>query len=109
MPTFTVRSTLRDLPVGSHLDTASGTFTWAPAPGYLGTYHLVFVGGGPSTGLGTGVPRPARADTGSPLGAGSTASVQTKPSNTMLHAFRARQCPFSHLTLSLPRVRLKNT
>jgi hypothetical protein len=35
--------TLRDLPVGSHLDATTGTFTWVPAPGYLGTYHLVFV------------------------------------------------------------------
>jgi hypothetical protein len=35
--------TLRDLPVGSHLDATTGTFTWAPAPGYFGTYHLVFI------------------------------------------------------------------
>jgi hypothetical protein len=33
----------RDLPVGSHLDATTGTFTWAPAPGFLGTYHLAFV------------------------------------------------------------------
>jgi sugar lactone lactonase YvrE len=36
--------TLRDLPVGSHLDTDTGTFTWAPGPGYLGTYRLTFLG-----------------------------------------------------------------
>ena len=37
--------TLRDLPVGSHLDKVTGVFTWAPPPGYLGVYHLVFVTG----------------------------------------------------------------
>ena len=37
--------TLRDLPVGSHLDKGTGVFTWAPPPGYLGVYHLVFVTG----------------------------------------------------------------
>jgi hypothetical protein len=35
--------TLRDLPIGSHLDTTTGTFTWAPPPVYVGTYRLVFV------------------------------------------------------------------
>ena len=34
---------LRSLPVGSRLDTATGTFTWAPGPGFVGTYDLVFV------------------------------------------------------------------
>jgi hypothetical protein len=34
---------LRDLPVGSSLDRARGTFAWMPPPGYLGTYRLVFV------------------------------------------------------------------
>ena len=38
--------TLRDLPPGSHLDAASGQFTWAPGPGYLGTYRLAFVRNG---------------------------------------------------------------
>ena len=37
--------TLRDLPVGSHLDKQTGVFTWVPPPGYLGVYHLVFVTG----------------------------------------------------------------
>jgi hypothetical protein len=35
--------TLRDLPPGSQLDAATGRFTWAPGPGYVGTYHLAFV------------------------------------------------------------------
>jgi hypothetical protein len=34
---------LRDLPVGSHLDATTGTFTWVPVPGHMGTYHLVFI------------------------------------------------------------------
>jgi hypothetical protein len=38
--------TLRDLPAGSHLDAAAGIFTWAPGPGYIGTYRLTFVRGG---------------------------------------------------------------
>ena len=38
--------TLRDLPPGSHLDVATGQFTWAPGPGYLGTYRLAFVRNG---------------------------------------------------------------
>jgi len=38
--------TLRDLPVGSHLDRATGLFTWMPGPAYLGTYRLTFVRGG---------------------------------------------------------------
>ena len=37
--------TLRDLPTGSHLDPATGVFTWAPGPGYIGTYRLTFVNG----------------------------------------------------------------
>ena len=41
--------TLRDLPPGSHLDPATGHFTWAPAPGYFGTYRLAFVQGGAQT------------------------------------------------------------
>jgi hypothetical protein len=35
---------LRDLPAGSHLDATAGVFTWAPGPGFLGTYRLTFVG-----------------------------------------------------------------
>jgi hypothetical protein len=35
--------TLRDLPPGSFLDGVSGTFTWVPGPGYIGTYRLAFV------------------------------------------------------------------
>ena len=38
--------TLRDLPAGSHLDPTTGEFTWAPGPGYVGTYRLAFVQGG---------------------------------------------------------------
>ena len=30
------------LPAGSHLETATGTFTWQPGPGFLGEYDLVF-------------------------------------------------------------------
>ena len=37
--------TLRDLPPGSHLDPATGVFTWTPGPGYIGTYRLTFVRG----------------------------------------------------------------
>ena len=33
----------RALPVGSHLDPSSGTFTWVPPVGYFGTYTLAFV------------------------------------------------------------------
>jgi hypothetical protein len=36
---------LRDLPTGSHLDRETGVFTWAPGPGYVGTYRLTFVRG----------------------------------------------------------------
>jgi hypothetical protein len=36
---------LRDLPPGSHLDSATGRFTWMPGPGYLGAYVLAFVRG----------------------------------------------------------------
>jgi hypothetical protein len=31
------------LPLGSSFDEVAGTFGWEPAPGYLGSYHLVFV------------------------------------------------------------------
>jgi hypothetical protein len=34
---------LRDLPVGSHLNLATGVFTWVPPPGYFGTYRLIFL------------------------------------------------------------------
>jgi hypothetical protein len=37
--------TPRDLPDGSHLDTAAGVFTWAPGAGFFGTYRLAFEGG----------------------------------------------------------------
>jgi hypothetical protein len=37
--------TLRALPPGSRLDDATGQFTWAPGPGYLGAYDLVFLQG----------------------------------------------------------------
>jgi hypothetical protein len=32
----------RALPVGSAFDAATGIFSWAPGPGYLGTYKFVF-------------------------------------------------------------------
>jgi hypothetical protein len=35
----------RPLPVGSSFDAASNTFYWQPAPGFLGSYELVFVSG----------------------------------------------------------------
>jgi pimeloyl-ACP methyl ester carboxylesterase len=35
--------TLRALPPGSHLDPATGVFTWHPMLGYLGTYQLTFL------------------------------------------------------------------
>jgi hypothetical protein len=31
------------LPIGSHLDKASGLFSWTPGPGFLGDYLLVFI------------------------------------------------------------------
>jgi len=38
--------TRRDLPAGSRFDPTTGVFTWMPAPGYFGTYHVVFLRGG---------------------------------------------------------------
>ena len=34
---------LTPLPIGSHLGSGSGTFTWSPGVGFVGTYDLVFV------------------------------------------------------------------
>jgi hypothetical protein len=34
---------LTPLPIGSHLDTTTGMFTWAPGVGFIGTYDLVFL------------------------------------------------------------------
>jgi Tol biopolymer transport system component len=34
---------LEPLPIGSRLDQATNTFTWAPGPGFVGTYDFVFV------------------------------------------------------------------
>jgi hypothetical protein len=34
---------LGPLPIGSHLDASSGTFTWQPGVGFVGSYDLVFV------------------------------------------------------------------
>ena len=36
---------LQPLPPGSQLDRSTGTFTWTPGPGYIGTYELVFLQG----------------------------------------------------------------
>ncbi len=33
---------LRPLPIGSHLDSRTGRFSWMPGPGFVGTYALVF-------------------------------------------------------------------
>jgi hypothetical protein len=33
------------LPVGSTLDAERGMFYWEPAPGFLGSYELIFVSG----------------------------------------------------------------
>jgi len=34
---------LRSLPIGSTLDPFTGMFSWMPGPGFLGTYHLIFL------------------------------------------------------------------
>jgi hypothetical protein len=34
---------LMKLPVGSTLNPKTGVFSWIPGPGYLGTFHLVFI------------------------------------------------------------------
>jgi hypothetical protein len=34
---------MRELPVGSALDAASGIFYWQPGPGFIGSYDLLFV------------------------------------------------------------------
>jgi hypothetical protein len=36
---------LRALPAGSAFDAATGEFTWASGPGFIGTYDLVFLEG----------------------------------------------------------------
>jgi hypothetical protein len=38
---------LRPLPIGSTLDTRTGTFYWQPVPGFIGEYWFVFVEKGP--------------------------------------------------------------
>jgi hypothetical protein len=48
---FEANGELRPLPPGSAFDAATGVFTWAPGPGFIGTYRFVF---GPR-GLGPGV------------------------------------------------------
>jgi hypothetical protein len=42
---LSANGTLRALPAGSQLDTATGVFTWVPGPGFIGTYDLVFLKG----------------------------------------------------------------
>jgi hypothetical protein len=42
----------RALPPGSRLDVTSGTFTWTPGPGYIGSYELAFVRQGESIRIG---------------------------------------------------------
>jgi peptidyl-Asp metalloendopeptidase len=56
--------TLRDLPPGSHLDTSSGVFTWAPGVGYHGTYRLVFLSPGAKTTVAVTVRPEVRAKAG---------------------------------------------
>jgi len=34
---------LRPLPIGSTLDQKTGTFSWLPGPGFIGSYDLVFI------------------------------------------------------------------
>jgi len=34
---------LRNLPIGSTLDSSSGTFYWQPGPGFIGEYRFLFV------------------------------------------------------------------
>jgi len=34
---------LKRLPIGSTVDTRTGTFYWSPGPGFIGTYELVFI------------------------------------------------------------------
>src|SRR5262249_33661356 len=36
-------SGLKPLPIGSHLNTSTGAFTWMPGVGFYGVYDLVFV------------------------------------------------------------------
>jgi len=38
-----VGTELRPLPIGSTLDSAKGTFSWMPGPGFVGEYKLVFI------------------------------------------------------------------
>jgi hypothetical protein len=38
-----VGESLEPLPVGSQLDATTGTFTWAPGVGYIGSYDVAFV------------------------------------------------------------------
>lgn len=38
----------RELPVGSHLDAATGTFTGMPMPGHFGPYEMSIVQGAPT-------------------------------------------------------------
>jgi hypothetical protein len=42
----------RPLPLGSSLDHENGIFYWLPAPGYVGSYRLVFVTAGPDGEMG---------------------------------------------------------
>jgi len=40
---LSVGGDLRPLPIGATLNSASGTFSWMPGPGFLGVYDLLFV------------------------------------------------------------------
>jgi hypothetical protein len=42
-----VKGVKRSLPVGSSLDAKAGVFYWQPAPGFLGSYDLLFVADAP--------------------------------------------------------------
>jgi len=46
---------MRPLPIGSSLDSSTGTFTWQPGPGFIGRYQFVFLRTG-SNGIKTRIP-----------------------------------------------------
>lgn len=45
-----VGNELRPLPIGSTIDSESGFFYWSPGPGFIGTYRMLFVNTGDSSG-----------------------------------------------------------
>ncbi len=53
---------MRPLPIGSSLNTSTGTFTWQPGPGFIGRYQFVFLRTG-SNGIKTRIPVSVRIST----------------------------------------------